>query len=332
MPTLGSSVPTVVMIGDESYGMPMAVTMYSLLKNVEGADAVNIYILTPFLSDDTKEGLRAITERSPVQVGLTFVDVEEESHFSHLDLHLREEWTRTIFYRLVLDKLLPKRHSRILYLDADTVVEGNIVQLWETDLEGRTLLAAQERTVSCPRFGVARWKELGFDPDLPYFNSGVMVVDMNRWRELNVGERILNYLSQHGSTLNIKGNQEGFNAILAGDWTPMSQRWNVLNWYFDDDLFDKYRYGDTPKKENLPSLRTDPYIIHYTHDKKPWDSSCNHPARDRFFQYLQEAEWLSPRQYTAWRVGLKIRGFAHSLKEVSRPLRHRIGLKRHPET
>lgn len=82
-------------------------------------------------------------------------------------------------------------------------------------------MACQERTVSCPKHGIHRWEELGLDPDEPYFNSGGMVVDLERWRALNVGPRVLEYLQKYRNTLNVRGNQEGFNAVLAGLWTPM---------------------------------------------------------------------------------------------------------------
>lgn len=319
--------PAVVFTVDENFALPLAVTMHSMLTNLHGTEEIEIFVLHPFLPDATKERLRAVAEQASTTVHLSFIEVDVKEHLGDRDLQFYDRFTETIYFRLLIGSLLPERYEKVLYLDCDLVVEDNILDLWSIDMEGHVLLAAQERTVSCPMHGVNRWKELGLDPDDPYFNSGVMLIDMEKWRSQDIGPKVLSYLQQYGDSLNVRGNQEGFNAILAGQWKPISQRWNVLHYYYDPSLFDRFGHPAATERE-LSEITRDPSIIHFTDGPKPWQPGCTHPAQDRFHHYLRQSGWFSTLGYGAWRSALTLRTGIHWAKDVTRPLRHRLGIRR----
>jgi len=321
-------VPTIVFSGDQNYTVGMAAALRSVLTHLRDTPRANVYILHPAFDSSIKDRLRAVVRATPVDVALSFVRVDEEEHLATFDLHIKNGWTHTIFYRPLIEKLIPECHERVLYLDCDIIVEEDLSPLLRTELNGQIVGAVPERVVSCPYSGLSRWKELGLPADAPYFNSGVMLIDMERWREEQVGRRVLEYLHEYGPLLNIKGNQGGFNAVLAGRWKPLPQKWNVQTWYLDDELYRRFGHAGVPTREELDEIRAAPAIIHYTHALKPWHVGCDHPHRDRFFRHLRRSGWFSMAEYAVWRSLLRMQDSMRSMKEVTRPLRHKIGLGR----
>lgn len=319
--------PAVVFTADENFALPLAVTMYSMLANLRGTEEIDVFILHPSLSEATKDRLRTVAKQAETRARLFFIAVDAEKHFGDLDLQYYNRFTETIYFRLLIGSLIPPTYEKLLYLDCDLVVEDNVLELWSVDMEGQLLLASQERTVSCSKHGVSRWKELGLDPDEPYFNSGVMLIDMEKWRAKNAGAQILDYLQQYGDSLNVRGNQEGFNAVLAGQWKQLPYRWNVLHYYYDPSLFDFFGHP-VLSEEELSEVTQSPGIIHFTDGPKPWQPGCTHPARDRFYYYLKRSGWFSPVEYATWRATMALRDGVHKAKEVTRPVRHRLGIRR----
>ncbi len=319
--------PFIVFTVDGNFTLPLAVTLHSMLSNLRGAESVQVFILHSFLPDATKDRLQAVAEQARTTAYLSFIEVDAKEEFEHLELDYYGRFTEAIYFRLLIGSFLPPQIGKVIYLDSDLVVEDNLLELWSKDLGEKILGAVQERTVSCPMHGLSRWVELGLDPGDPFFNSGVMLIDLEGWRAQNIGTRVLEYLHQYRDSLNMKGNQEGFNAVLAGQWMPLPPKWNVLHHYYDSDLFDFFGqpvYSDRV----LSEITQEPSIIHFTDGPKPWQPGCTHPARDRFYHYLRQSGWFSPVEYLDWRAVLALKDSLHTVKEVTRPFRHRIGLHR----
>jgi len=144
---------------------------------------------------------------------------------------------------------------------------------------------------------------------------------MARWRARSYGERVLEYLHDYGDTLRIKGNQEGLNAVLAGDWTVLDPSWNVLNWYYDVRWFDSARHGAVPSRRDRPRMLREAKVIHYTTRFKPWRAECDHPRRRRYFHYLRRSGWMPPAAYARWRLGLEVDQLRYRLGRALRARR-----------
>jgi lipopolysaccharide biosynthesis glycosyltransferase len=137
--------------------------------------------------------------------------------------------------------------------------------------------------VSAPK-GLTNYRELGLSSHQKYFNSGVLVINLNKWRTDRVGHNVIRYLKEHEDIIKLQ-DQEGLNAILAGKWQAIDLRWNQIAY-----IHDYPSWPDSPLKQDLVSqyseLAKNPYIIHFTSHKKPWQLGCKHPYRMTFFYYL----------------------------------------------
>ena len=105
--------------------------------------------------------------------------------------------TRTAYARLTLGSVLPKQVARCIYLDCDLVVQRDIVDLWETDLQDFALGAVDNALWDDPR---SYQRRLGLK-NPSYFNSGVLLVDVDRWRAERIGKRALEFAQKAGDLL-----------------------------------------------------------------------------------------------------------------------------------
>jgi len=189
--------------------------------------------------------------------------------------------TRASFLRFLAPQLLPDA-SRAVYLDGDVVVRRDPRALHDADLNGRTLGAVRSRVT--PFFassgGVQRWQELGVASNSPYFNAGVLVIDLDRWRKLGITDRATNFLAAHGTNTLI-ADQEALNVAAVDDWTHLDLTWNYVTHIADNFL-------------QQPDLEpSDPHIIHYAGRAKPWVAGRQPLFAEDWHQRLLETPWAA---------------------------------------
>src|SRR5207244_1433075 len=99
--------------------------------------------------------------------------------------------------------------------------------LWDRGTGDHAVLAVQDSIAPyvSSRFGVARYRELGLPPKAKYFNAGVLVLNLDRWRRERVTERALEYVKAYAHEVSF-WDQEGLNAVLSGKWGELDSVWN----------------------------------------------------------------------------------------------------------
>lgn len=159
---------------------------------------------------------------------------------------------------LCLAEALPKL-ERVLYLDADMLCLDDLLPLWKTDLQGKVLGAVADLAI--PNFSSARavrhWQELALPASQPYFNAGLLLVDLKLWKESEVTEAAIDYLARHPVHFL---HQEALNVVLKDRWRSLETRWNVIA-----SLYQR-RYSPTP----LASVNR-PGLLHFAGRFKPWE-------------------------------------------------------------
>lgn len=274
--------------------MPLAVMLASLSDRIDPGRAVSVYVLDGGLTAESRSRLTRSLQRDTVE--LCWVDVESSALES---LPVWGRMSATTYARLLLPVLLPASIDRVIWLDCDLIVHADLGALWSHPLEGRPALAVQDMIVpyvSSPD-GIAHYAALGLERQTEYFNAGVMVVNLERWRSGDVPGRVLEYLHTHAQDV-VYWDQEGLNAVLAGDWGALDPRWNQnagvagRSFYHPEHLD-----GETYRR-----VVDDPWIIHFSGNLKPWMlRDTTDPARALYFEYLDRTPWAGwrPRR-TLW--------------------------------
>jgi lipopolysaccharide biosynthesis glycosyltransferase len=141
--------------------------------------------------------------------------------------------------------------------------------------------------------------EAGIPGHAPYFNSGVLVLDIQRWLDRDVTRAITNYLVDYGDRANL-ADQEAVNVAVYGDWVSLDRTWNYVTYVADYFL-------QEPEAE--PSS---PCIAHFAGRSKPWSFERPPLFTDEWFEVLTETPWagFSPenarrRARSKWRRGMR---------------------------
>jgi hypothetical protein len=160
----------------------------------------------------------------------------------------------------------------VIYLDADILIQKDLFELWEQDMHGKIVLAVQDSYIQ-------RFPALNLPaqpgPEQPYFNSGVMMIDLEAWRAAGIEPCCLEAamrLPRRTKWLD----QHVLNACLVGRWGRLPPVWNKQ---FFLDVFPDWRCSPY-EEEEFHEARSNPAIIHFCSRSKPWHTFCDHPDQD----------------------------------------------------
>ena len=206
----------VVCASDLGFIAHMATMLRSLVENNSREEIHIIILLDDQLNDDLKFKINAMLDNYPVSIA--FISIKE--NFPHNLPKSRAHVSRVTYARLLIDRLLPTDIGRILYLDCDMIVRGDIKELWERDLTGKTVGAVREAVP------YSNHATLGLPLGAPYFNAGVMLIDLERWRALEIGHRALDFVCNNPDKL-LWWDQCALNLVLYEDWMSLENKWNV---------------------------------------------------------------------------------------------------------
>lgn len=284
----------VVFASDANYVMPLAVAMSSTAVNVAPHRPLRFHVLQSGIGPELRAKVARSVERATSR--------NAEIHWLDVPMHRiaglkvnHAHLSALTFARLLIPELLPANVDKALYLDSDIVVREDIGELWERNLEGRSVWAARDAIgfVSKPG-GISNFRELGIPQDAHYFNAGVLLINLAKWRREGTGRRLLEYLEVHRDIVQWV-DQEALNAVLWDDWGELEYRWNSqIAWR-------RFRQGKAiPNWTPDYSRRS---IVHFATSEKPWLPGCDYDEKRLFFEYLDRTEWRGWR-VPAWKDGL----------------------------
>ncbi len=283
-----------LLCADADFVIPLAVTLRSLARSQHSPENVHATVLSLGIPNDDQE--RVAKSAAPVTIDFISIDGQipvEAPAVRHL--------SRATYGRLKGVDVLESNVRRVVYLDADLLIRQDLGPLFDADLGASPLAAAQSAViphVSNP-MGLPNWRSLGMAPTTPYLNAGVLVIDVDRWREQDLGVRVLEYIIANRNRLSL-ADQDGFNAVLAGDFSHLPLRWNQehalrMPAHFGYSCF---------AAEEVDEAVEDPAIVHFTGPSKPWKASCRDPASADWYEVLAETEY---RGFTPPKVSSRLR-------------------------
>ncbi len=276
----------VVFACDNNYRIPLGVAMSSLLSHASETTFYELYLLyTEGLSDDLKDMLLKL-QKMYYNFSLQLIKVENallEDATSHLAYI-----SNATFYRLFISELLPE-YDKIIYLDSDILVLGDLSELFEYDIQDYILAGVidwdcQEKLKSSE----ARQTEIGIDLDI-YINAGILLMNLNLIRQ----NQMVDIFKQHMKIKYSLADQDILNICCHNRILRLPLKYNL-----------KARYYRTPKLlEKNPLLLKDrveegcntPLIVHFVGNKvKPWYNfrcKCSELWRE------EAKKLISPQEY-----------------------------------
>lgn len=275
---------------DAHYIKPLATMLQSVVTNLAPDRTVAIYIL----NGDARPPLGADLSRNwaPGRASVHWLTIDPSVYTG---APLWGRMSASTYFKLAVPDALPAEVSKAIWLDCDLLVNADLGQLWDVALEGNHVRAVQDSIVPLvsSRYGIASYEQLGIPREAKYFNAGVMVVDVDRWRTERIQERVLEYVRRFGDSV-FFWDQEGLNAVLAGSWGELDPRWN-RNVSIPPRLRVSHAHRDRTTASD-----GEPWIIHFAGNLKPWLFPGNDPERLQYYRYLDMTPWAG------WRPPLRI--------------------------
>lgn len=265
------SILTCAYVTDRAF---LACTVFSALSLVASASApVAIHILT--VGVDPKDRTTADAYLKKHGISARFAEIPGGDM---ANLHDPLRLPKASYGRLFLDRLLPDVRGRVLYIDGDTLVDVDVVRLLTMPLDDAVLGAVEDVGRIVTGFQDKDRVRLQLGPSGRYFNSGVLLIDIDRWRRGRIGSLALDMLHSDCAPL-VHGDQCALNYVLRGQWKPLPAIWNSQTLHL--------AYGDA---------RDEACIAHFIGSKKPWVRGHSHHAAGyvrRYAEYFAESPWAA---------------------------------------
>lgn len=293
----------VIFSSDNNYAQHLGVAIYSLLYNNKWSEHTVVYIIENLITETNKKKLEKVVylfNNAEIR-WITF-----DKWKVQLDLSMTWPISLSAYARLFVDRMLPLEVEKVLYLDCDMIVNASLYELWNLNLNDAVLAAVQD----CVSGGIKNAVEV--DSTAPYFNSGLLMINLRKWREDKIGEKCVNYIyNKKGNVLH--HDQGVLNGILRNKWMRLPLKYNVMTicYILSRKNMMKY-YGEHAvyySNEEIESAKEKPIIIHYTPSftSRPWIKNCKHPLKYLYWNYLSLTPWkdVKPVRDTAfWYVKL----------------------------
>jgi lipopolysaccharide biosynthesis glycosyltransferase len=245
----------IVFAVDAAYAVPLATALRSVAENNRSAWPLNIHVVHEGIGEETK---RLIFDSLPANSAVIqwhpIATLSFASGFS-----TRPGVSRMTFARLLLPQFLPQTCNRVLYLDGDILVLTALEQLWNTDLGEAVIGAVPDYWLdNVVRNGPGT---TGGPRVERYFNAGILLIDLEKWRNERISERSLDYLDRFPTTE--YSDQDALNFACDGKWKILDRAWN-------------FQFEPTQAIARI-ALEQKLAIVHFVTNVKPWKSGSLSP-------------------------------------------------------
>lgn len=256
---------------DDNYVQQCAVTIVSILANSDFENFYNFYILNTGLKNESKIKLESLTNIRDFNI--EYIDV---SDFDFSKFPLNRDWiSAATYYRLLIPEVLPKNIDKCIYMDCDMIAEDDLAKLWNYDISNYYAGVVEDES------SISNTKRLNLPAENNYFNAGMMILNLDKLREISLINKSLEYYYKNEEKI-IMQDQDLLNGVLNGKCLYLPLRWN-LNTPACFSSYSNHYYSFETEQEAL----SHPGIIHFTGKYKPWVCSSFHPFRNEYIKYLK---------------------------------------------
>ena len=307
----------IVYAADDKFSEILGVSLVSLLENSRELADIRIYVLDSGISQENRTKLEAVCEgygrTAPV-----FLPARDISRELNMQVST-DRGSLSQYARLFVSSNLPEDLERVLYLDCDILLNQSVGQLWSLDLQGKTIGALMDA------FSRHYRANIGLGPEDVMFNSGVMLIDLKRWKKQRIEEKLLRFISDHNGKIQ-QGDQGALNAVLSKDTLCFPPKFNSLTIFYDFTYPEMLIYRKPPvfyPEEAVREAVEAPVIIHFTSSflsYRPWMEGCEHRYASLWLKYKAMSPWKDNPPWEAKSRSKTEKLYAGLMKKIPRSL------------
>jgi len=276
----------VVYSASDLYSSLAGISLTSLLENNKAEDQIHVIIMDNGISDDNKAKLQRTVDRYGRDI--RFIPLAES--LSGITINL-QKWNISTFGRLFEASSLPNV-DKVIHVDCDTVVCDSLAELWTLNMSKAVIAGASDCLSDSYKTNI------GLNPEDIYINAGLLVMNLERIRKLQLEDNFLGYIEKNSSFLTYV-DQEVLNSCVPREekrFLPLRYNsYSILHYLTYAQLkrlrHVKHIFSDIEYSEAVQN----PAIIHYTgcflEGTRPWIEGDKHPQKEKFDYYKSISEW-----------------------------------------
>lgn len=259
-------IKTIVLAGDRNYTTQLETTIKSILYHNRD---VKIYILNQDIIPDWFRKPRKIAR----MLGSDIIDVKLPEQTVFQDWEKQDHISSIAYARFFIPEYVPE--DKVLYLDSDLIVNTSLEKLFSIDLENRLLAAVK-------------------DTDGITFNTGVLLINNEKWRQEKLKERLIEQSVvtikevKEGNFENFNGDQTILNQVCSSQWLELNRIYNLQVGHDIVALYNNW--------QGHLAFNDKPVVIHFTTFRKPWTTLIANRYRDLWWEF-HDLEWTKILQH-----------------------------------
>ena len=286
---------------DNNFVDVMCVSIMSF--NDHNCDA-NIYILDCGIEEANKQ---KILELCSGKNAVFFVDAKKTLDGLDYDLNL-DRGSIAAYARLFIGAMLPSKVKKVLYLDSDTLIRDSLMELYITDLKPYVIGGIRDS------FSLLNKKVFGIKKGDLFINSGVLLIDLDKWRNNKIENKIYELISSRNKIF--QGDQGIINTIFHGMVKELPLKYDVLTYLYDFTYEEMMLYRNPDnyfEKREVEYAKQNPVIVHFSssfRSSRPWINAgdCQHPFLGEWLaiypneveKYSQKKNTVADQKITLW--------------------------------
>lgn len=280
----------VVFATDEEYLPITAVALTSVAANFNDSRMLRAFVLVdkPLPFDDAARFLQ-IAEKFNIEVHALPVSASD-----YAAIRTSRGISIATYFRLGMHLALPNDVDKVVYLDSDMIILGNIAELFDTVLDGDRLFAGAEDYNS-----IAHRKAYKTSTTSVNLNAGVLVCNIEAIRAMDFVGAVSAYIKSN-QFLIFHGDQQILNSLFSERMAYVHIRWNMHGQLFEEEwAADNMGSRAFVSAKDLAEGRTVPKIIHYNGSMKPWNGGT-HPRRRDWYLFSRISPYADLFPEPAW--------------------------------
>ncbi|KAA6342559.1 General stress protein A [termite gut metagenome] len=262
---------------DNNFVQHCGVLMTSVFENNK-EEEITFHILTDGLTQKNQLLLEQVTSSYKQQIHVYCID---RSILKDCPIRRGDHVSLATYFRILIPFILPNSLHKVLYLDCDIIVRKSIKDLWNYDISNKPIGAVYDMVIE----DIRHYNRLCYNRELGYFNAGVLLINLDYWRDKDISNKLLRYIDQYPERIKW-WDQDALNGVLIKDTVILPFKYNMQDSFFRKDPM--------LRKEFLIEINrylSDPIILHYSTSNKPWFKGNFHPLKGEYFKYLALTPW-----------------------------------------
>lgn len=268
---------------DTNYVMPTGVAMISISENNQEEEITFHLVITDegTSTDEVEKKVQPLLDIASKYGKHALIYSLKKEQLSAFECKGAGYISTTAFARIFLPDLLSLEISKVLYLDCDIACNGSLKELWKIELGDYAIAGV----IDCNGTHAGYHERIKTPIEVPYINSGVLLMNLDKWRKENLIPKVCDCAIEHQFPLL---DQDALNYYFQNKIKLLPVKYNSqtlfifggeLQWHVDYIYLDEIR--DAIKN---------PVIVHYLTANKPWnDAYC--PHRDIWERYKNMSVW-----------------------------------------